>query len=164
MNKIITCWENDLTDVPDIQVSELISKHYPNCEFKMLSGLEHRDIHDIYDSLKESNTIIIHAHIIKPEQIINIVKNISHPIHVNNCGRIPPKWEIENFVILSMHPVETYKQIKLICENIKDQHEEYALLKLLRNCQIYFRGFNNEYYEMIIEGYETINIGVKKYS
>jgi hypothetical protein len=147
MNRIITNWENDMIDAAEPMVSKFVSKHYPNLDFKLLSGLRHRDIQDIRDSLMESRIIIMQPSLLEEEQVVNIVTSISHPIHVANNGA-RRDWEIRDFIFLSMNPFEDLMNIREMCGNKKDHTGELALHKILFNCECHFFGFDDEHYEM----------------
>lgn len=157
MKRIITNWENDIIETPEEQVTKFVSERYSNYDFKLLSGLRHRNIEDIYDSLRDSRVIIMQPFLLEKEQISKIVAAISHPIHVNNNGA-RREWEIRDFIFLSSQPFEDLKTIKNACLELKDNVKEEALPKIIHNCEIHFHGFDGEHYEMKCHGYSSYDI------
>lgn len=153
MSWVITNWENDMIDKPEQIVAKFVAEKYPNMEFKMLSGLGRRDIHDIYRSLEESRVIIMQPSMLEPTQIAGIVQQISHPIHGALNGAIR-RYDIADFIFLSANPWEDYNIVKDACRGVKDNHNEYSLTKILRNCECHFYGFDGTHYEMRRSGYE----------
>ena len=169
MKKIITNWENDMIDVPEEMITKFVSEKqgywdFPdNYDLKLMSRLKHRNIEDIYDSLKESRVIIMQPSLFDKEQVIKIVKSISHPIHINNNGA-KRDWEIRDFIFLSANPFDDLNMIKEYCYKIKDDHDTGdALTKILHNCEIHFFGFNREHYEMKEYGYSCSDIYAIRY-
>jgi hypothetical protein len=152
MNRIVTNWENDMIAEPEEMVKKFLSekrafwdfKHY---DVKLLSGLRHRDIGDIYASLEESRVIIMQPSLLDKEQIKKIVQAISHPIHGNNFGA-QRRWEIRDFIFLSANPFEDLNFIIDACRGVIDQHKEVCLQKILLSCEVHFFGFNDEHYEL----------------
>lgn len=149
---IVTNWENDMIDEPEQMVREFLSKKhgywdFPEYGFKLLSGLRHRHIEDIYASLEESRVVIMQPSLLEKEQVQKIVQAISHPIHVNNNGA-QRRWDIRDFIFLSSTPFEDLKFIVDACLHLVDQHGEQCLPKILYNCEIHFFGFTGEHYEL----------------
>ncbi len=144
----ITNWENEMTDSPEPIVEQFVKNRYPNYDFEMLSALGHRDIQDIFESLKNSRIIIIQPNMLDREQVVNLVSAISHPLHVNFNGA-SREWEVRDFIFLSTRPFEDLTQIKEWCAGVKDKWNENALVKILINCEVHFYGIAGmEHYEM----------------
>ncbi len=144
---IITNWENDMIDVPEEPIEAFTKTYYPNYDLKLLSGLKHRAIEDIYDSLRDSRVIIMFPSLFDDEQLKKIVTAISHPIHVNNNGA-RREWDIREFVFFSAQPFEDLTHIRQTCHLLKDSTGEPALAKILFNCECHFYGFQDEHYEL----------------
>jgi len=152
MNRIITNWENDLIDSPEPMVKEWVAKHHSNFELKLLSGLRHRGMDDIYDSLRNSRIIVMQPSLLDAQQIADIVKEIGHGIHVNFNGATR-EWDLREFVFISMHPFEDLQTVKKACIGLKDRWGEDPLAKILKNVECYFYGFAGEKYELKYGGY-----------
>jgi hypothetical protein len=163
MALIATNWENDMIAEPEEKVIEFMAKYKPNYELKLLSGLRHRDMEDIKDSLENSRIVIMQPSLLEKEQVVNMVKNISHPIHVNLNGSTR-NYEIRDFIFLSSHPFEDLTQIKEWCNGVKDGFDSGdALTKILSNCEIHFYGFDGEHYEMKRTSYLSGGIYAARY-
>ena len=155
--RIITNWENDLTDVPEESVVSFVKENYPNYEFKLLSGLAQRDINDIYDSLKESRIVIIQPTLFDRAQVSEILSSISHPTYGALIGNTR-EWEIRDFVFLSNKPYEVLKELLEICSKVKDRHGEHSLPKILAVCEIHSYGYDGEHYEVKFRRYSDYEI------
>lgn len=163
MSLIATNWENDMLAEPEDKVIEFMQKYNSDYELKLLSGLRHRDMQDIRDSLRNSRIIIMQPSLLEKEQVVNMVKNISHPIHVNQNGATR-NYDIRDFIFLSSHPFEDLCQIKEWCRGVKDGFDTGdALTKILTNCEIHFYGFGGEHYEMKRIGYYSGDIYAARY-
>ncbi len=158
----ITNWENDMLDAPEEMVAKFISDKYDQYNFKLLSGLKHRSINDIFDSLKESRVIIMQPYLLDKQQVVKIVQSISHSIHVNNNGA-RREWDIRDFVFLSSDPYRDFNFIKEECGSLKDQVNEHCLSKICRNCEVHFYGFEGEHYEMKCGGHFKNDIYAIRY-
>lgn len=163
MNHIITNWENDLIDEPENIVTAFVKDKYKDYDFKLLSGLAHRDKQDLYDSLRESRVIIMQPSLLEPDQIAEIATLIGHPIHVT-FNSAAPDWNIKDFVFLSSNPFDDLNIVKDACKDVKDEHHELALVKILHNCECHFYGFAGEHYEMKCSGSVNYDIYAIRYN
>jgi hypothetical protein len=95
-------------------------------------------------------------------QIQNIGKLISHPIHVGKNGN-HKNVDVQRFIFLSNDPWETLNEIKKSLKDIKDNWNELVLMKILYNCSVEFYNFDKTiYYEIEKDGYwDTKNIRYK---
>jgi hypothetical protein len=158
-NYIITNWENDLIDSPEEKVVKFVSEKYPAYYFKFLPALKQRSIKEIYDSLRESRVIVMQPSLFDKEQVVKIVTQISHPIHINNGGA-RREMDIRDFVFLSANPFADLQEIKEICYGKKDYFDSAdALCVILHsNIEVHFYGFSGEHYEMKQCGYTCRDI------
>jgi len=148
-HKIIN-WENDLLDEPEMFLSEFVADNYPDYSFEMMSGFIHRDMSEVYESLKEARVIIMQPNLLEENQVSDMVKAISHPIHVNFNGA-SREWNIEKFIFLCYNPFDDLNTIKEQCDGVKDGKDSAdALCKILHNCEIHFYGRQggDAHYEM----------------
>lgn len=153
MKRGITIWENDMMEEIDPKIKSFIELRFKGYEMKQLSALSHRSEQDIFDSLEESYGIVIQPNLLEPQQIIEMAKLISHPIHGNHCSNIR-NWDIQNFTFISTHPWETLKEIKSMLKDVKDNVGELCIMKILNACSIDFYNFDmTEYYELVRDGY-----------
>lgn len=137
---------------PEPMVKKFLSEKHGYWDFKtfdvkLLSGLRHRDIEDIYASLRESRVIIMQPSLLEKSQIAKIVQAISHPIHLHFNGATR-EWDIRDFIFLSVNPWEDLNIVIDACKGVSDQHHEPSLPKILQNCECHFFGFADEHYEL----------------
>ncbi len=93
-------------------------------------------------------------------QIREMVKTISHPIHtsLNGAERL---MEISAFIFITNNPFEDLMNTKRECSGVRDENNHDtgdALCKILRNCEIHFYSPEGEHYEMKQTGYWTRDI------
>lgn len=146
---IITIWENDMVEVPEVIQLDFIEERYPDYEIKMLSGLWHRDKEDIFASLEESRVIFINPNHLEAEQIVKLAQLISHPIWINFNSNTR-NWDVRDFVFYSSAPFEDLCMVRDNLRGIKDHHQEPVLPKILA-CEAHFWGYAGEHYELIKE-------------
>ncbi len=160
--KVILNWENDMIQDPEPHVVEFAKKHYPNLDLQLMSGLRHRHIDEIRDSLKDSMIIIMQPHLIDPSQIALIAQSISHSIHGAFCGA-SREWDLRDFVFLSVNPWETCQAIIEACSGLKDNVGEDPLVKIVKHIQVQFYGFDGEHYELKISSHWFRDLYVVRY-
>lgn len=157
MSHIITNWENDMIAEPEDKVIEFVKEKYPNYKLELLSGLRHRDLQDIYDTLKESRIIIMQPSLLDSSQIKEVVSYLSHPIHIN-FNSATRNLDIKEFIFLSSFPWDDLNFVKNSCKGLKDTVNEPALIKIVKNCEVHFYGFGGEHYEMILDSFYDIKV------
>lgn len=147
LKHIVTNWENELTDVPEPRVMEHFEKFYKGFELKILSGFRHRTINEIYETLNDSFAIIAELTLLDERQITDLVRELSHLVWINfnsNTNNL----SVRHFNFISSTPFEDMIEIKRMCMDLKDEHGEPALVKIVKSIRCSFYGFNGEHYEM----------------
>lgn len=152
--RIITNWENDLIEEPEVPVMDWVRANCANYEFKLLPGFRHRCNDDIFTSLRESRIIIMQPNLLESNQIASIVTQIGHSIHINFNGATR-EWDLREFVFLSANPFEDLQIVKDACIGLKDRVNEDPLAKILHSVECWFYGFSGEKYELRYGGYNA---------
>ena len=157
MSHIITNWENDMIDAPEDMVARFVSEKYKGFELKILSGLRHRAIEDVYETLKYSFVIIMQPSLLDEQQVTTMVKELSHSIWINFNSNVN-NLSVRHFIFISANPFEDLMAIKKMCIGLKDTQGEQALVKIVKCVSCHFYGFDNEHYEMRADGYFSEDI------
>ena len=154
---IITNWENDMIDSPEEKVLEFVNNYYKGFELNILSGLRHRNIEDIYETLKESFVIIMQPSLFDKQQVTSIASGLSHWIWGNFNNNVN-NLTVRHFIFLSSHPFDDLNEIINICKGLKDSVNEPALVKIVKCISCHFYGFDGEHYELRTESYHSENM------
>lgn len=149
MKRIITNWENDLTDTPEPFVLEFIQSHkmYSGYDFKFLSGLPHRDIRDLIDSINESRTIIFRTYLLDKNQVSSLVSALHKPIFHSHDG------DSREFIFLCDDAWQTLCDFKSACKTHWGDPARVGLVDILLKKYIYFIDIKGIKYELKTDGW-----------